>query len=622
VVEKLCGIGLRIRGNMSRERPEGDSGKFHDPVSPQWNHAHFKLDFSEFASAKTNFHDLGGLNLKWFKDDGNYVREIYCYNLFMKFGVWTAPRVAYCRLFIKVEGDPKPAYFGIYTMIEPFDKYYLKARFTDPSMGENGYLWKCLWGATLAKAGKNVMGIESINLTNKSLSIKPPYDLKTKKADIENAKARLFDFIVNLNTKTGDDFKNWIVDAMDVDQLLRLYAVNVLVGMWDDYWKNQGNNYYLYFDEKGRAYFIPYDYDNTLGIGIQNFGNMGTEHVIKWGPSPKPVLMNKILAVPEFKAKYKQYLAELISPTNDLFDFTCSTNRIIKWQTMISPYISNDTGQGMVIVDRPTSSWSAHNYFKLLFGDATGKFPFANYFKTRIVFAQLQLGIPTNGNVWMENKKINSADVTPPKFLDAGLMAVKSDSPFISDIPIKTDEDGVIYYVVLPAKSPAPSMEQIKAGKDGNGAPALMKKSLMVDAGKQNLAMIHGTAAKTDYSLYIIAIDWSQNVQKTPTVIRFTTPALAFISPQDNGDTLTFRFQSSKTNTVYMKGEFNKWSLKTPLTKVSADIWEVTLPKSGLKKDSYYMYNVFPFGRDDWYIDSMNPSNYVHMNGVISRIWW
>jgi spore coat protein CotH len=75
---------------------------------------------------------------------------------------------------------------------------------------------------------------------------------------------------------------------MDVNLFLKTYAVNVTVGMWDDYWSNS-NNYYFYFDAAGKFYFIPYDYDNTLGTsllmtdsGIQDPLNWGKMQTILW----------------------------------------------------------------------------------------------------------------------------------------------------------------------------------------------------------------------------------------------------------------------------------------------------------------------------------------------------
>ena len=48
-----------------------------------------------------------------------YAREVYSYDLFEKFGVWTAPQSSYCKLTIKVTGDNKAAYFGVYQLQEP-----------------------------------------------------------------------------------------------------------------------------------------------------------------------------------------------------------------------------------------------------------------------------------------------------------------------------------------------------------------------------------------------------------------------------------------------------------------------------------------------------------------------
>ena len=63
-------------------------------------------------------HNVRKMYLKWHKDDRAYCRELYCYDLFRRFGVWTAAYSSYCRLWIHVEGDSKPAYYGVYEMIE------------------------------------------------------------------------------------------------------------------------------------------------------------------------------------------------------------------------------------------------------------------------------------------------------------------------------------------------------------------------------------------------------------------------------------------------------------------------------------------------------------------------
>ncbi len=118
--EKLENIGFRLRGNTSRFRPEGSSGQLHNSVTPEWHHAHFALKFDKFVK-DTKFHNLKGINMKYFKDDSNYCREVYSYDLFKRFSVWTAPFSSYAKFSIKITGESKKAYFGIYQMIEPVD---------------------------------------------------------------------------------------------------------------------------------------------------------------------------------------------------------------------------------------------------------------------------------------------------------------------------------------------------------------------------------------------------------------------------------------------------------------------------------------------------------------------
>ena len=214
------------------------------------------------------------LNLKWFKDDASYVREIYSYDLFRRFGVWTAPRASYCRLKIKVDGDALPGYYGVYEMVESVDEDFITERAANWGAA-TGFLWKGGY------AGSNVpdfvstasMGVEDVKL-NPAQSVYYAYDLKTRKQELDAAKTQLTGFINDLNTKTGAEFKTWISQKMDIDLFLKTYAVNVMVGMWDDYWVNT-NNFYFYFAANGKAYFIPYDYDNTLGTSqiIAKFRN-------------------------------------------------------------------------------------------------------------------------------------------------------------------------------------------------------------------------------------------------------------------------------------------------------------------------------------------------------------
>lgn len=349
--------GLRLKGNTSRRRPEGVRGELHDTEDPDWHHASFSVKFNKYVKGQ-KFNGRERIHLKWFKDDPAYVREVYCYDLFHKFGVWTAPKSGYCKLTIKIEGDTKPAYFGVYELLETVDKEYLKERID--SIGDtNGFLWKASYGADLKTADYSKMGVENITL---SQTYVPVYDLKLNEDQLQTAKNQLYQFITDLNSKTGDDFKNWISQKMDIPLFLKTYSVSVMCGMWDDYWCNK-NNFYFYFNSQGKFYFIPYDYDNTLGTSFL-MTDAGRQDLLNWGNNSYP-LVKKIISIPEYNALYKSYLKQLIDPAKDLFYVDASVIRIKNWQSMISNYIVNDTNEDMQIADAP-ASWGNCSFYRLL----------------------------------------------------------------------------------------------------------------------------------------------------------------------------------------------------------------------------------------------------------------
>ncbi|MEC5157899.1 spore coat protein CotH [Chryseobacterium sp. MP_3.2] len=249
------------------------------------------------------FHQSEKLILKWFKDDANYVREVCSYDLFERFGVWTAPQSSYCKLTIKVTGDAKAGYFGVYQMIEPVDETYLANRSTLFN-NNSGNLWKANYGADLknTSTAPDLMGMENITLTS---NYTPAYDYKGKSAKLETAKSQLANFMTNVNSKYGKNLQSYLSGKMDVSLFLKTYAVNVILGMWDDYWSNN-NNFYFYFGTDEKFYFIPYDYDNKFGTSFL-MTDSGSQNPLEWGKNSENPLVAKVLSILEFKMKYIQY---------------------------------------------------------------------------------------------------------------------------------------------------------------------------------------------------------------------------------------------------------------------------------------------------------------------------
>ena len=275
---------------------------------------HFcKIDFEEFVDDDDELKMSGcmkGVNLK--RMDASCTREIFCYDLFHRYGIWTAPRASHTRVLIKfIEDIDNPeateptttVNFGVYEMFEDVNKQLLKARSQGEIEAQNawknnkGNLWKCSNDLTLGRSGE--MGVEDIRIIRagetqpsdmKKNGREDDYrvgyvwknyslDLKTNKDNFNSASSEFLNFINELNalpvasdendTSSINTIKAFYEKWFDVDFFLKTYAVNILCGMDDDYWGN-ANNYYLYFDTgskgSGKVYFIPFDYDNTLDV--------------------------------------------------------------------------------------------------------------------------------------------------------------------------------------------------------------------------------------------------------------------------------------------------------------------------------------------------------------------
>ena len=399
----LKDVGLRLRGNTSRCSPQGlDNGReqgqrnaswkssYYDYAEKQNNdyrQANFKVDFEEFLADGENQKMAGcmsGVALK--RMDNSCSREIFCFDLFHQYGIWTAPRASHTRLSINIIEDNSDNSitsidFGVYEMFEEVNKQALKARDKDENTAKNawknskGNLWKGSriltdTASDLTDSSGIGMGIEKLkiffddeeisgqNITIKKEGNRTGYvfdeyslDLKTNKNDFETAKKEFCNFIWELNelpTPSSDDdtvstdiIKTFYEKWFDVDFFIKTYAINIICGMDDDYWA-KANNYYLYFcdDKNGKrkVYFIPFDFDNSLGQSTKTGGVM--QNPLKWGRGENRPLMDKLISVPEYRDKFVSYLKTLTAE-DSLWNYKRCSSQFLKWKDMVSPYLNS-----------------------------------------------------------------------------------------------------------------------------------------------------------------------------------------------------------------------------------------------------------------------------------------
>ena len=108
------GVGLRYSGNASYMASAGGLKRS------------FLVDLER--SNSQDFHGLHAIGLQSGALDPAKAREVLAFALFREAGV-PAPRTAMAEVTLTVPGSHDRAYLGLYTLVEPVDRAFLKDRF-------------------------------------------------------------------------------------------------------------------------------------------------------------------------------------------------------------------------------------------------------------------------------------------------------------------------------------------------------------------------------------------------------------------------------------------------------------------------------------------------------------
>lgn len=170
--------------------------------------------------------------------------------------------------------------------------------------------------------------------------------LKTNDEDDEAADyADLIGFIDVLNNTPASEFATAIDAVFDVDSFLRLMAVTAVLSGYDSYF-GRVNNYYLYNrPDTGKFMMLPWDLNMAYGLY-----HCGRDTDLMHAPVDDPTckeeggadaypLADKILAVPDYRVKYQQYIDEFLS-----MHFTRERHEawIAEFDTLIADLLASD----------------------------------------------------------------------------------------------------------------------------------------------------------------------------------------------------------------------------------------------------------------------------------------
>lgn len=309
-------VGVRMKGNTSRT-------DFYNDTDGIYNQIHLKISFQETFDKEKYYGDdalewqdeaardqrkdrtfatLEKIDLRWNKsNDVTYIREHYAFEMYRDNGV-LAPNTTLASL------DWAGQHMGVYTLYEPVDKVFLKRNLPKELTG--GDLYKCGW----TNHGSDLLPTDSIGVEDEYEGLFFTYDLKTNKKTSSHEK--LNELINYLN---GDSVtKEGLAEYVDMDNFLTFAALSYFLGNPDDY-RNNYNNFYLYFPENGGCLFIPTDCDRCMGVtfdwdptgnGVTTDDPFSTVTALG-SEQHNPLLLNTICYGGKYLEEYTQKLTQV-----------------------------------------------------------------------------------------------------------------------------------------------------------------------------------------------------------------------------------------------------------------------------------------------------------------------
>jgi spore coat protein CotH/Ca2+-binding EF-hand superfamily protein len=278
----LKGVGLRFKGG----------GTY---VSSQRGLKRpFKIDFDRYDE-ELSWAGLKKLSLNNHSMDPTGVREALSYEVYRAAGV-AAPRTAFAEVTLTVPGKHDKAVLGLYTLVEPVDKAFLKANFGS----SKGMLLKPERVGAFDHLGNDWAAYES------------RYQPKTTAS--KKDQQRFIALTRLIHQADEETFNKEIGKQLDVERFLRLLATTVAISAMDSFLIT-GHNFYIYLDPKtDRFVVVPWDLD--LGLGGFTLA-VPADHMIDLSirhPHPnRNRLIERLLADEKVFARYKKHLAAVIA---------------------------------------------------------------------------------------------------------------------------------------------------------------------------------------------------------------------------------------------------------------------------------------------------------------------
>jgi hypothetical protein len=281
--QKLENVAVRYKGNGTFLQSRGSLKRS------------FKIDLNKNVKGQ-GIGDVTTLNLHSCVTDASWMNEVLAYRLYRDAGV-PAPRTAYARVYVTVEGKYDHQYLGLYSLVEDVSG----KTFAEHALGtKKGALFKPVTPALFSDLGKE---------WSKYQQTYDPKDSPT----VDEAK-RVIDFAQLVTHGSDEEFVQSFSEFLDLEKFARYMAVTTWISTLDSI-LGPGQNYYVFLRKKGdRFEFIPWDLDHSFG----QFFMVGTQEQREKLSIQKPWqgenrFLERVFAVEAFKSAYLRALEDISS---------------------------------------------------------------------------------------------------------------------------------------------------------------------------------------------------------------------------------------------------------------------------------------------------------------------
>ena len=246
-----------------------------------------KLDFDTFVDDRT-YNGMSRMTLNNDRQDPSHTHQCMAYDIFRQAGL-AAPRCNLARVTVNGEA------LGFYTNVENIKKPFLKANF-----GNNG---GNLYEAQIADFG---------------IYTNDKFEKKTNKS--ENDRTDL-NAVANALALDDENLIDTLGALVDIDEFIRFWAVETLIGHWDSATGN-ANNYYLYHNpDDGLFHYLPWGTDAAF-TGVNIFKPNS-------GPLYRSInLASRLYGIEQYKQQYHDTLNELLDTLWNEQNLLAEVNRI------------------------------------------------------------------------------------------------------------------------------------------------------------------------------------------------------------------------------------------------------------------------------------------------------